>query len=101
MNKRAAEKQTPEDYAARFGAEQAALRRHYCNVFKFWRLCPLRACRKARSCGGDTQLCLNRWVREIPRDLQWQARRQILEVTPADAGSAECTAREFLPGGLV
>jgi hypothetical protein len=101
MNKHAAEKQTPEDYAARFGAEKAALRRHYCNVFKFWRLCPLRACRKARSCGGDAEVCLKRRVREIPRELQWQARRQILAVTPADAGAAVRTAREFLPGGLV
>ena len=101
MNKHAVKRQTPEDYAARFGAEKAALRRHYCNVFKFWRLCPLRACRKARSCGGDAQLCLKRRVPAIPRDLQWQARRQILEVTPVDAGPAVRTAREFLPGGLV
>jgi hypothetical protein len=101
MNKHAAEKQTSEDYAARFGAEKAALRRHYCNVFKFWRRCPLRACRKVRRCGGDAQLCLKRRVPEIPRDLQWEVRRQILAVTSADAGAAVRTAREFLPGALV
>src|ERR1700691_4678664 len=98
MNKHAAEQQTPEAYEGRFGAEKTGVRRHYCNVFKFWRLCPLRAGRKARSCGGDAQLFLKRRVQEIPRDLQWHARRQILAATPADAGPAERNARELLPG---
>ena len=101
MNKHAADKQISEDYAARFGAEKAALRRHYCNAFKFWQQCPLRGCRKARRCGGDAQRCLKRRAGDISRGLQWQARAQILAATPADAVAAERTAREFLPSALV
>jgi hypothetical protein len=101
MTKQAAEKQTAKEYGAQLAAEKAALRRHYCNAFKFWRMCPLRRCRKVRSCGGEADACLKRREREIPRDMQWQARRQILAATPVDAGPAERTAREFLPGALV
>jgi hypothetical protein len=101
MTKQTAEQQTPEDYATRLAAEKEALRRHYCDVFGFWRSCALKRCRKARSCSGDAEMCLKRRAPEIPRDMQWQARRQILLATPADAGPAERTAREFLPGALV
>ncbi len=89
------------EYAARFGAEKAALQRHYCNAFKFWRLCPLRRCRKARTCSGDAETCLKRREREVPRDIQWQERQRILLATPADAGPAERTARGFLPDALI
>jgi len=40
-------------------------------------------------------------VREVPHEIQWQARQRILESTPANAGPRERTAREFLPGSLV
>ncbi len=89
------------EYAARFGAEKAALQQHYCNAFKFWRLCPLRRCRRVRTCSGNAEACLKRREREIPRDIQWQARLQILLATPADAGPAERTARGFLPDALI
>ena len=101
MSKQTAEQQTPEQYAARFAAEKAALRRYYCEVFGFWRSCALKRCRKVRSCGGDAEICLKRRAREIARDVQWQARRQIVAATPADAGPAERNARELLPGALV
>jgi hypothetical protein len=100
MSKQTVEQQ-PERYAARFAAEKAALRRHYCNAFGFSRSCALKRCRKARSCGGDAEVCLKRRAREIARDEQWQARRHILAATPADAGPAERNARELLPGALV
>jgi hypothetical protein len=92
---------TPEQYLARLDAEKAALRRHYCNAFRFWRACPFKRCRKARLCSGDANLCLKRRAPEVPRDIQWQARQQILTTTPAQAGPPERMAREFLPGGLV
>jgi hypothetical protein len=101
LTKHPAPKLTAEQYAARFAAEKAALQRHYCNVFRFWRGCPLRRCRKARTCSGDAHVCLKRRAQEVPRDIQWQARQQILAATPADAGPPERMAREFLPGGLV
>jgi hypothetical protein len=101
MSKQTVEQQKPEEYAARFAAEKSALQRHYCEVFGFWRSCALRRCRKVRSCSGDAEACLRRRVREIGRDVQWQARRHILAATPADAGPAVRNARELLPGALV
>ena len=85
---------------ARFRAEKTALSRHYCDVFKFWRACPLKQCRKARHCAGDPDACLKRREREVPRDVQWQARQRILVATPADAGAPERMARELMPGML-
>ncbi len=101
MNKQAPPTLTPERYAARFNAEKAALQRAYCDIFKFWRMCPFKRCRRARTCSGDPGVCLTRRVGEIPRDMQWQARRQILAATPPQAGPPERQARELLPGGLV
>ena len=92
---------TAGQYVARFKAEKAALQRHYCDAFKFWRMCPLRRGRKARRCGGDANVCLKRREAEIPREVQWRARQQILVSTPANTGPAERTAREFMPNRLV
>jgi len=101
MSKQTAKQQTPGEYAARFAAEKAALRRHYCEVFGFWRSCALKRCRKARGCSGDAEACLKRRAQEIPREGQWEARRHLLAATPADAAPAERNARELLPGALV
>ncbi|HML07244.1 MAG TPA: hypothetical protein VK430_03825 [Xanthobacteraceae bacterium] len=89
-----------ERYAARFAAEAAALQRHYCNVFKFWRICPLKKCRKARACSGDAKHCLHRRAAEVPRAVQWLARQEILAATRPSAGPPERMAREFMPGDL-
>jgi hypothetical protein len=100
MNKQPPAKMTTEQYVARFNAEKTRLARGYCGIFKFWRDCVFRPCRKARRCIGDPQACLRRRAPEVPRDRQWQARQQILTSTPASAGPAERTAREILPGYL-
>jgi len=92
---------TTERYVARFNAEKAALRRAYCNLFGFWRACALRRCRRDRACGGDAGLCLARRVNEVSREIQWRARQEVMRATPAEAGPAERTAREFLPEALV
>jgi hypothetical protein len=89
------------EYAARLSAEKAALQQHYYNAFKFWRMCPLRGCRRARGCSGDAAICLRRRQRAVTRELQWQARHQILLAAPADTVPAERTVRAFLPGALV
>jgi len=91
---------TPEQYAARFNAEKAALQRAYCGIFKFWRSCPHKPCRKARACRGDAHACLKQGIKDIPYQTQWDARQKILEVTPADLDPAERTAREFLPSSF-
>ena len=91
---------TDAQYLARFKAEKARLQRYYCSLFKFWRACPLRPCRKHRSCGGDAQLCLKRRVHEIAREAQWQARQHVLVSQSAEGGPPERMAREFMPNGL-
>ncbi len=101
MNKRTPAPLTPERYLARFTAEKATLARAYCDLFKFWRDCPCKRCRRARRCSGDHTICVRRCETEIARDIQWQARQQILQATSARAGPPERTAREFLPGDLV
>jgi hypothetical protein len=52
-------------------------------------------------CSGDQNACLKRREKEVPREIQRQARQQILASTPAKAGPSERMAREFLPGSLV
>jgi hypothetical protein len=78
---------TTERYVARFNAEKARLARHYCTIFKFWRGCPRKSCRKMRTCGGDPHVCLKRGEPEVPRDIQWNARQQVIAATPAHAGA--------------
>ena len=85
---------------ARFHAEKAVLARHYCTVFKFWRDCPFKRCRRERTCCGDEHACLKRGQDEIPRKVEWRARQQILRSTPANAGPPERMAREFLPSSF-
>jgi hypothetical protein len=101
VNKQTTGTLTPEQYAARFAAAKAALQLHYCNAFKFWRLCPLKRCRRLRTCSGDAQLCLKSRENEMSRETQWQARLHVLASTPADAGPPERMAREFLPAALI
>jgi hypothetical protein len=98
--KTAPAKLTADEYVARFNAEKAMLARGYCDLFKFWRTCPFKLCRKARGCSGDQIACLKRSEKEVPRDLQWRARQQVLASTPANAGPPERMAREFLPGNF-
>ena len=90
-----------EQFTARVEVEKAALQRHYCDVFKFWRACPLARCRMARRCDGDAALCLKGRAGEIPRHQQWQARQQVLRSTPASAGEPERAVRELMPYDLV
>jgi hypothetical protein len=94
-------KMTPDDYARRFEDEAAAMTRAYCNMFKLWRGCPFKRCRRARTCAGDESGCLKRGVTAVPRDMQWLARRLLIAATPAQAGPPERTAREFMPDALL
>jgi hypothetical protein len=100
LKKTVSEKLSPERYVARFRAEKAVLSRHYCNLFAFWRACPLKQCRRDRRCSGDPNACLKRRGRKVPREVQWQARQQIIVATPADTGAPERAARELMPGIL-
>ena len=90
-----------EQYADRLDAEKAALRRHYCNVFKFWRSCRSPRCRKLRCCSGDAKLCLESRQWEIPHHEHWQARQQLLCSLPANAEAVKRAACELMPCDLV
>jgi hypothetical protein len=104
MKRSKATKQTIESvpaerYKERVKEERAKLRRHYCTVFKFWRSCRHKPCQRARACLGDAYACLKRSERTVPRQVQWQARQQILQTTPEKEGP-ERAARECMPSEL-
>ncbi len=101
MSKQPPKKITPNGYARRFAAESAALQREYCTTFKFWRACPVRACRKARRCVGDESACLRRGLDEVPRLVQWRARQHLIASTPGGAGPPERMARACMPADLL
>ena len=90
-------KLAPEQYAERFAAEKALQQRRYCDAFKLWRTCALKACRRNGACRGDANFCLKRALARVPHAMQWQARQTILEATPANLGGPERAARQCMP----
>jgi hypothetical protein len=90
-----------KDWDARFAAEAARLRLHYCNLFKFWRDCHDKNCRRQRHCRGDSNECLKRRIEEIPRMEQFQARQAVLAATPKQAGHAERAVRQLMPYDVI
>jgi hypothetical protein len=93
-------KLTPAQYAARFATEKALQQRRYCNAFKLWRSCRLKACRRNGACCGDQNDCLKRAIDAVPHQVQWQARQDILVTTPANIGAPERAARQCMPRDL-
>ena len=92
---------SPKDWNARFAAEAARLRRHSCNLFKFWRDCRDRRCRRYLRCCGDTNECLKRRIDEIPRMAQFHARQAVMATTPKHAGPAERSVRQLMPYDVI
>ncbi len=90
-----------KDWFARFAAEAARLRLHYCDLFKFWRDCRIKRCKRHRRCCGDTNECLKRRIGEIPRMAQFQARQALLAATPKNIGRAEREARQLMPYDVI
>ena len=95
--KKSKPKLSPALYAARLEAEKVWVARNYCDVFKMWRTCPLKSCRRLRVCNGDTMICLARLIARVPRLEQYQARRRLLEATPDNVGGPELKARQYMP----
>jgi hypothetical protein len=87
-------------YQVRYNEERAKLRRHYCTIFRFWRMCRYPPCKKARTCRGDAYACLERNERSVPRRVQLDARQHMLETTREKAGP-ERAARECMPYELL
>ena len=100
MSKPSANKQPTEQDDARFHAELAALQNAYCDIFKLWLVCRIKRCRRQRACRGDRNACLKRGMKDIPRAVQWQARKRIMAAAPKNAGPIARELRETLPGGL-
>jgi hypothetical protein len=100
MSKPPTQKVPSKQDAAKFHAELAALQSAYCDIFKLWRACPFTRCRRERVCRGDRNKCLKRGTKNMPRDVQWLARQEIMTAAPKNAGPVARELRETLPGEL-
>jgi hypothetical protein len=88
------------DSERRFIAEVKKLQRAYCDLFKMWRDCRYKLCRRYRSCRGDAGPCLMRAAKDMPRQQQWDARQQVLAALPQNAPRVERIARQMTLGEL-
>jgi hypothetical protein len=91
---------TPADYAARFAAEKALQQKRYCDTFALWKTCRRKLCRLSAACRGDPRACLKAALGRIPQHAQWQARQDVLAVTPPNIGKPERAARQCMPRDL-
>jgi hypothetical protein len=90
-------KLTRADYAARFASEKAQQERRYCEAFALWKTCRSKLCRRNASCCGDHHACLAAALDRIPQRAQWQARQDVLAVTPPNIGKPERAAWQLMP----
>jgi hypothetical protein len=91
---------TQEEFRARFEAEKVEVARHYCVLFRLWRRCPSKPCRRDRACVGDAVACLRRGARAVPREAQFAARQKLLQATPRHLAAPERAARDIMPSGF-
>jgi hypothetical protein len=85
------------DYLNRLYTEIEWVQRYYCTLFRFWRFCGVKQCRRARACRGDEDACLKRSVDTVPHQEQLQARQELLEATPHHFGRVEHKVRRRMP----
>jgi hypothetical protein len=93
-------KLSPADYAQRLVLEKILQQERYCDAFALWRNCGRSRCRRRRSCAGDRNACLRRALARVPHHVQWRARQDILDATPANIGAPERAARQCMPRDL-
>lgn len=86
-----------EEFRARFEAAKALVQRHYCTLFRFWRNCRHKPCRRERACEGDPHQCLKARAHDVPRHEQFQARQRLLQATPRNVAAPERAARDLMP----
>ena|ERR1700683_2977745 len=91
---------TRAQFVARFKAEKALQQRRYCKGFALWRKCPIKRCRRDRTCRSDQPFCMVLAHLRVPRHVQIQARQDILDAMPANLGAPERAACECLPYDL-
>jgi hypothetical protein len=97
MGKKSEQTFTPEEFQKRFKAATEAAQRQYCDIFKFWRDCRLKGCRRSKTCGGNPQLCLKRGFTQVPNEVADHALTRVIESTPADADRPTKLARQMSP----
>jgi hypothetical protein len=90
--------------------EQGRERWTLANMLKFWSACPLRRCRRARSCMGDPNIChatfwpvvpghFKAWLRAL-NEAKGQGRSVGQAGRLADAAAAEFRKRQALVAAL-
>ena len=88
---------TREEFRARFEAEKVRVQRHYCDLFKFWRTCRSKPCRRLRVCTGDPNVCLRRCAVELPHRALFDARQALVAAMPSNCPAPEREARLTMP----
>jgi hypothetical protein len=87
------EKLTGQEWQARYNAAAEVARRQYCDIFKFWRGCRYKPCRRAKTCRGDSSHCLQRGRWSLPPDVLCQAELQVRAAVPAHLTGPERAGR--------
>jgi hypothetical protein len=88
---------TAAQFVKRFKAEMDLQQRRYCQALALWRQCPVKRCRRDRTCRSDQPFCM------VTAHFRWSAgaqqavRQHILDATPANIGAPERAARELMP----
>jgi hypothetical protein len=56
--------------------------RLYCEVFRFWRACPVKRCRRYRRCDGEPARCLMRGLPSVPQAERLAAAKEVMAGGP-------------------
>jgi hypothetical protein len=75
-------RRTVDEGLALSDAAHAAVWRLYCEVFKFWRSCRIKRCRRHRRCLGEPALCLMRGLSSVPETQQRAAAAAVIAGGP-------------------
>src|SRR5436190_23626551 len=75
-------RRTVDEGLALSDAAHAAVWRLYCEVFKFWRSCRIKRCRRHRRCLGEPALCLMRGLSSVPEARQRAAAAAVIAGGP-------------------
>jgi hypothetical protein len=87
------EKLTGPQWQAQYNAAAEVAQRQYCDIFKFWRGCRYKPCRRAKTCRGDSSHCLQRGRWGLPPDVLYQAELQVRAAVPAHLTGPERAGR--------
>jgi hypothetical protein len=89
-----------QEFVAQFEAEKTKQQQRYCERFALWRECPVRRCRRDRTCRGHLSYCMVHAIHTMPRRDLSQALGDIVKATPANIGAPERAARRCSPHDL-